>query len=424
MSTYGMARLGPAMAFMMLLLKPGTGIAAGEWTLEASVQRALERAPEIAAVDGEIRAGEGEREQAGRWPNPSLELGASDRIGRELSKGGSTLTEFSLSQPLPLGGRLSHARAVAGARVEALGAAAESERLRVEHEIALRFHGVQLSAARLALSQGFLVEAEAFRQVGRRRAEAGELSSLERMRLDLVREEAYQQVNSLEGDHSDAMAQLRPYLDLPEEAELRTVPLGPVPEPLSLEELSALADRHPRKLAARLRQHATERQVAHRRAERIADWELALALERDVFDGRKDEVTALRLRIPLPLWDQRQGAVKQALGQAEVEAARARVLERDLDAALRNAHAHLHHLITQAEHHRRQVLEPASQVYRLSRLGFEAGEVDLLGLIDAAGAYFSAQGRYLELLHDGWLEAAALRFAAGLSLASPPRDGP
>ena len=91
---------------------------------------------------------------------------------------------------------------------------------------------------------------------------------------------------------------------------------------------------------------------------------------------------------------------------------------RDLESGLRQNHLHLGHLIEQAEHYRTRLLTPARQVLDLTRKGFASGEQNGLALVDASNTYFEAQTRYLELLHEAWLEAAELRMAAGLVLGS------
>jgi len=55
-------------------------------------------------------------------------------------------------------------------------------------------------------------------------------------------------------------------------------------------------------------------------------------------------------------------------------------------------------------------------MFSLTRKGFDAGELNILTLIDANNTYFDAQERYLELLQEGWLELAEVRKSSGLFL--------
>jgi cobalt-zinc-cadmium efflux system outer membrane protein len=207
-------------------------------------------------------------------------------------------------------------------------------------------------------------------------------------------------------------------------AAVTPVALTPASAPLSLEQLEAGLPAHPRWRIGQERLALARTQVQAARAERIQDWEVGLLVERDVYDGREDEATTLALRVPVPLWDRRSGAIRAAHAETDRASAEQQVVERDLRAALRNAHAHLGHLIEQAEHHRSAVLEPARRVFELSGIGFAAGEVELLTLIDATDTYFEERERRLELLYAGRREATALSLAAGHSLldaTNPPR---
>jgi hypothetical protein len=55
----------------------------------------------------------------------------------------------------------------------------------------------------------------------------------------------------------------------------------------------------------------------------------------------------------------------------------------------------------------------------MTRKGYAAGEVEILGLIDANDIHFDAHTRYLELLQEAWLEVAELRLVSGQSLTAP-----
>lgn len=79
------------------------------WTLNTSVQRAVEVAPEMKTADAEIGKQKGKLEQADAWPNPSISVQVDNTLGLEDATGGYSLTQFAISQPLPFG-RLTHQR--------------------------------------------------------------------------------------------------------------------------------------------------------------------------------------------------------------------------------------------------------------------------------------------------------------------------
>src|SRR3569833_4511962 len=95
------ARMG-VHAGVVLMVAPGVAAAQTEaWPLETTAQRVLEQAPERSAAAAEVKARQGVSRQAGVWPNPTVELGADNSLGKEDGQGGVDLTQLRVSQPLP-----------------------------------------------------------------------------------------------------------------------------------------------------------------------------------------------------------------------------------------------------------------------------------------------------------------------------------
>lgn len=393
-----------------------------QWTLEISVRRVLDRAPEIRAGQSEVAAREGAWRQAGAWPNPEIELRADDKMGRDDDRGGNDLTQLALRQPLPVSGRQRYQREMASALVNSAQAENGYQLLLVEAETAQRFHGLQLTAANLHLAKQRLQLADELQQVGRRRHQAGELAELERLRLDLIRESAQQVLDKAEGEFSEASSQFRAYLGLAASAAGEPAPLvpyGPLPD---LQSLQIALSEHSALSSANARVEAARANIDLARSERFPDPVLSVFRERDVLNGRRQNVTGVGIGFTVPLWDRRGGRIDEARAQVDQAQSAVQILERDLGGRLQQSHLHLSHLIAQGEHYRTKVFEPARRVFDLTRKAYAAGEVEILSLIDANTMYFDAQTRYLELLQEAWLEAAQVRLAAGISLVSTVQE--
>ena len=400
---------------------PVVGQAQSAWTLEDSIRRAVEIAPETQGARAAVNARQGALKQAGVWPNPEIELRADDKIGKDAGSGGTDFTQLALSQPLPLSGRLGHQQAVAGAALDAARAERRYQWVRLETQVAQRYHGLQLATERLRLAEQRLQLADDFQNVGRRRAQAGELSDLERLRLDLIREAAQQDLEKAEGAYNEALGRFRSYLGLSVDT-VQLVPLqpfGPVP---ALDQLQAGLVDHPALLAAQHRVEAAQSRVNLARAERLPDPSLRLFRERDFLNGRRQDVTGVGLGLTVPLWDRNSGRIDEARAQViEIQSER-QALERDLNSRLQQSHVRLKSLLQQGEHYRTRIFQPAQRVFDLTRKAYASGEVEILLLIDANNTYFDAHERYLELLQAAWLAAADLRLAAGRALVSTEQD--
>lgn len=385
------------------------------WTLESSIEQAITVAPELRMAEAEVGARAAERVQAGAWPNPSVEVRTDEKLGLEDGRGGYDVNQISITQPLPLR-RLSRQRQAAEAGLNAARAQQMQQRLQLEKRVAQVFHDLQLAAERQRLAQARLDFAEGVRPGSDRLVRY--LPPLERARLDILRETARQDVAFAEGKWSEAASQFRALLALPVDSKPETSALTALAAPAALLELESRLPNHPALRASEQARAASRAQIDVARSQRFADPTVSVFRERDFLAGSRQDYTGVMLGVQIPLWNANNGAVARAVAEADKADALLAAQRRDLESGLRQNHLHLGHLIEQAEHYRARLLTPARQVLDLTRKGFASGEQNGLALVDASNTYFEAQTRYVELLHEAWLEAAELRLAAGLALSS------
>lgn len=395
-----------------------TDVQTGVWTLEASVQRALEAAPELRAADAEIAVREGELKQAGSWPNPTIELSASNKLGIEDSRSGADLTQLVFSQPLPMR-RLARQRAMAEANIAVASANRNARRLLLEREVARVFHAVQLSTSRRALAQERLKLATGF--LKQNRHGAGDplvrfLTPLERRRLAILNEDAQQTVLLAERDHDKALIEFRAFLKLPVNAPVELAALIAPAMPPGMGVLAQSLENHPALVAAQQETEAARAGIAVADSQRFTDPALNLFHERDYLNGARRTVTGIGVSIQIPLWNSNKGSMDKAKAETMGAEARFAAASRDAHIRLEQSHLQLVRLLAQEERLRTNLLEPAREVFRLTRRGFTAGELNVLTLMDASNTYFDANSRYLDLLQESELAAADLRLASGASL--------
>ncbi len=389
------------------------------WTLDTAVRQALTMAPEIRAAEAEVAARAGALQQAGAWPNPSIELRADRKLGIEDGRGGTDLTQIAITQPLPLTRRTPQRRQ-AEAQLEAARERLSHTRLTREMETARAFHALQLAEARLKLAEQRVVFVEGLESESARRRDrvVRYLTPLERARLAILREAAEQEAASAEGKYSEAAALFRALLALAPDSIPATAPLVPAEPPSPLDALlKRLAD-HPALAANDQDIEAARAGVEVTRASRFSDPTISVFHERDFLNGARREYSGVMLSVQVPFWNLNNGGVARALAETDQVRERRGAQLRDLETRLRQGRLHLGHLIEQAERYRDRLLGPARRMLDLARRGFETGEQNILALLDGYNTYFDAEVRYRELLQEAWQEAAELRLAAGISLTS------
>jgi cobalt-zinc-cadmium efflux system outer membrane protein len=386
------------------------------WTIESTIQRVMQAAPEWRAADAEVAVRQSELMQAGSWLNPTIDLRADDRLGLEDGRGGTDLTQFALSQPLPLR-RVARERAVAETRIAGAKEGRRLRRLELERAAAQAFHDLQRAQAKLELAHARLKETESYpgTNSGRDRL-VRYLAPLERARLPILREEANHAVAAAERESEQALIAFRARLALPAEAVAEVASLVEPSTPPAIETLERNLGNHPWLAAVRMEQEAAEANIAAAQSQRFADPALNLFRERDILAGSRRDVTGIGLSIQIPLWNTNPGIVDKAKAEALRARTEYEIVQRDALTRLRRSHAELVRALAQAERVRANLLQPAQRLNDLTRRSFAAGETNVLALIDAANSYFDAQARYVELVAQAQEATSELRLASGISL--------
>ncbi len=398
---------------------------AKKWTLDATARHIIEVAPELKSSDAEINVQQGRAVQASAWPNPKLSVTVDDSLGIEDSRGGFDFTQLELSQPIPVS-RLEYQRTQAEAEVQSATAQKYQLQQELEYITAKRYHALQLTQARLELAEQRLRQANTYRSKGHHQGSRSDplirfLTPLEIMRLDIVVQAAYQMLEAAEGEYSEAEASLKSLLMMPADVSLELVQLTPVAMPVAYERLERGLIEHPALVSTQHKLAASQAAIEVAATQRFEDPTLSVFAGKDYLANRRRDTVGFMLRVQLPLWNQNMGGVDSARASVQKVQAERAIMQRDLQASLRKSYLHLEHLIKQAEHYQNMLLKPAEKVYKLTRKGFDVGELGVLGLIDANNTYFDAQESYLELLYAGWIELAEVRRSAGVSLLAKRR---
>lgn len=395
------------------LASPVSAAEPAVWTLESAARRALEIAPELRAARAEVAAREGTWREADAWPNPTVGLSRSDKLGLEDGAGGTDLTQLEIRQPLPLR-RLSRERTVAAAGIEGARERTRLERLKLEREAARAYHRLQLAQARRRLAEERVDLAD--KSVVARDRLVRYLAPAERERLAVLREQARLGLFGAQAEEERAAIAFRTRLALPPQTAVEVALLALPAVPPGLDALEKNIETHPALAAAQRDTEAAQAGIAAAESRRFGDPELALFRERDFINGSRRNVAGIGLSVQVPLWNTNPGPVQRARAEAMAAQTRAQMAQRDARASLASAYAQLVRLREQAVRAEGQMLAPAGRVLALTRRGFEAGEVNVLAFVDALNTWAEAGARSRELLAESAEAAAELRLTAGQPL--------
>ncbi len=301
--------LSIAIIWLLGLGSPGVSAA----SISSLVAEALKRNPELEFYRAAIGAAQGERRTASEWANPELEteLGAKIVRGNETSAG--PLWSLGFAQPFEFGSRRALRKAIANhqialaqlglgdfelelanrVRLLAYQTIVARKKSRAAREVTQRFRDLsRVLGAREPAGIGPLLEARIIDANG---------LTMDRQRVEAERElqTAAYELNQLRAAPAGAPIEL-------EEKELHFAALAPIPQLVA----SARAGNYD----VRMRQLELEQQGFKVRLSRTEKWPgmTAGAFARGESADSDENHFGVTVKLPLPLWNQNQGAVQTA----------------------------------------------------------------------------------------------------------------
>ncbi len=400
------SRVSLSLVAMMLMLSGATAAQAPVPLTRAEViAQARERNLELRAARERLGLQEAELAQARQLLPSNPEIEAEVGSDRPFNNEGERRLGIGLAQEFEIAGQRGLRKAQASAELkeaQARWAALEAQVARDASGAFLRlWRAERLRAlARESLELNLTLE-----KAAESRFQAGDISELERnvVAVDVAR--SRRELSSAETELVQAQLDLARLLGRPNGMRL-TVDLSlPTPTLAPLENLQSLArERRADLAAARYSQEAAEARLHLHYRERIPNPTLRLGYERERFGplntslGGGGEVSSLlmgSISIPLPLWNRQQGPIRAAQAEKAAATIEREATERLVDTEVAAAFA----AVERSRESLEAVTAALPKVERnleLIRKSFEAGQVDLLELLNTRDRSQQARQEYVE----------------------------
>ncbi|MDQ4397524.1 TolC family protein, partial [Pseudomonas aeruginosa] len=179
-------------------------------SLEQALERALRSNPELAAVGRETEIASGARQQAGLIPNPDLSWSVED------TRQGNRQTSVSIAQPLELGGKRGARVEVAKRGSEIAWTQLEVRRAELRAQVRGAYYAALTAQERVRLAKTSLDLARRALQAADRRVKAGSISSVERVRAQVLADNAQLDLSQAELEQQRTYVQLSSTWDEPQ----------------------------------------------------------------------------------------------------------------------------------------------------------------------------------------------------------------
>ena len=370
--------------------------------LDALIQEAMARSPDLAQATA---LGAAEREkipQAGALPDPTLTVGIQNDGFKKIQVGKmeTSYYQLTLTQPFPWPGKRDLRADVARLGAEAAEAGLGRNRLSLKADVQRTYGALLLARDQvrlLATQETLLDRAEA---LAKARYEVGQGSQMDLLRAQLGHTRLAQTRLALEAEERSALATLNRLRALPPETALPTpATFGQIPDPAPIhpeEALEAALRESPEVKAAQVQVTQAERSLDLARLDRKPDFAVSAGL---MPRGGLDPMWSLGVGVSLPVWSRswRQHAVAEQELRRQAQGFEAAGLGHVLKARIHERAAQLDSALAMLRLYRGGLLVQSQVAFQASLAQYEAGKVSLTAVLDALNDWIADQSGLLQV---------------------------
>ncbi len=395
--------------FGYLMLNPLAAAATGEtFSAKQLLEIAIAKNPELRALRLEVEAGHELYGQAGRWANPTLDLGASQKE----EEGVTNFARVGLSQQLPRPNRLKAQVKLAEASRAAQNFARDGGEIALRAEVIRRIYAHKAADQKASHARERL---KRFQTVGTYLRSQVFASPQKKAEATIVRAKIMllgRQFRELEANHQSAWNELNLYLGLNTEPEINVSWFRKSPSYTLNELVEQAAQKNPQLAKQTAELKMAEANVLLEETEAFPG--VVLSGEYNHGEGAQPEKSyGLGLSFPLPVWNPNVGGVNAYKARSKASAERRNWalegLKQDLSSALAKYEAARVSVIELKPEEADRLEKDMDATDR----AFKKGQVDLLTYIEADAEHFAALNAIYEVQADFAAASTELLALAG-----------
>lgn len=366
------------------------------------------------------------KERAGLLPNPTLDFEAG--TGALTGSGSENNLSLGVSQEFLLAGKRQKRLAIAGQELEIYRwQLADRERL-LREEVKTAFYDVVLAEQRIALSDRSIALNRQLLDVTRERLAAGDIPELEMglVKVELARSEGAR--IEVENALNRSQARLWSLMGLapgetPAIAGTLDAETVMSRQPVELKQLAQ--GNRPDLKVLEAEKNRGEADIVLARAEAIPNITAGLAFRRDTtameiggVEGKDTAYTiALRLSLPIPLFDRNRAGVQEAMARRSSSENRLAAATRNAGLEVETAYAGLLNADKVLLLYKTNIIPQLEENLHLTREAYRLGEVGILAVIQEQKKFFEVSEGYLAALHDRQAALTRLETAVATDLS-------
>lgn len=389
-------------------------------TPEAAVNIALTENRELAAAKIRLEEAKARLVQAGLLPNPDLEINGT--FDSAFKNEGEYTMGFGFNQPFSVSGRIAAQKGVARVDIERTVAEVANLERRITGEVRSVFTELSRIEERIALQEFLIGLNEELLMAIKTALERGQVSEKDVNAIQIALQQTRQQQKVLETQRRSQLLELKRLLGKPADFDL--IVMGKlklqISPDLSAFILSKALDRRPDYVGAQLEVEAARREQRLTRAERFEDWRIGVGYDRElsVVDGAPsqgtDQFVGLRLSIPLPLFDRKQGRILETLAREDRAQKNLEALGLQIAQELADALNRVKTLAPLLESYETGILKRAEDNVKLVEDGYRQGLTSIVEVIQSRQQFAELKSSYIDTLAEYQQAVIDLEIAAGI----------
>lgn len=402
---------GPMIIALLAFLIPITSHAATQTiTLSQLKQSALQNHPALRTLQAQIAGAEAAQQTAAMYPNPELDVFS----GPSQARRGNTSTGLNwgigISQPIDAPALRTKRQALARANLGIVEAGLRLTRVTLLNQVEAAYIEILHRQTAVIISRDDMTVLTQVRDRVKLRVSSGEAPKFDLIKAEaeLLNAEKSLQTSLLRLNQAKSRLQVLVGVDQLEEFELEGNPVAPKSLPDRDTLWEEILDQNPEMLQAEGGSISAKARLQLERQLRQPQVTVKGALEQDP-DVRNWRIG---VALPLPLWNQRQGPIREAaagLDEAEALADNKRL---SLRQAMDNAYSRYEIAQRQVEAYEGGLLKQAQAALKVAEAAYRFGERGILDYLDAERTHRVVRLDFLNAnyeLQNALLDLARLR---------------
>jgi len=363
-------------------------------TLQDAFARALGDAPSLQAAEQATLSAEAGVRQADRMPNPTLDITAENFAGgSQYQAFDKAETTFSLSQKLEWGGDRDARTRLASADVKAARAGGGVRRQDLMHQVALAYLAAQKAGAELNVAIQRADVARGIVETVKKRVQAARDPLLAGARSEALLAEAEIGVEAARLTDQAAKARLASFWggDPDFAVELASFQMLAGATAQGVEGSAELA-------LAVAEQERAQAAIAVEQAKAQQDVTVSAGLR--YFHETDEAALVVGVAIPLPFWDQNEGAVSRAENERSRLRFETEAMRRNIEREANTARSQMSIARAEIEAIDQRLLPSAEQAQAFATQGYNAGGFSYLDVLDAQRIVVQARLQRISAFHS------------------------